>query len=115
MVPARTQSANTFEAFLTRLRESHDVSVYEAIERLTHASFTELRDAAGIRPTQRKKVHRKTKAASTATAPKIAPTPMPAPVVVPVVVSFPPSESKRVPEAAPTTKRENDEARFVVA
>ncbi len=37
MVLARTQSANTFEAFLTRLRESHDVSVYEAIERLTHA------------------------------------------------------------------------------
>jgi hypothetical protein len=37
MVPARTKSANTFEAFLARLRESHDVSVYEAIERLTHA------------------------------------------------------------------------------
>jgi hypothetical protein len=37
MVPVRTKSANTFEAFLTRLRESHDVSVYEAIERLTHA------------------------------------------------------------------------------
>ncbi len=35
--PVGTQSANTFEALLTRLRESHEVSVYEAIERLTHA------------------------------------------------------------------------------
>ena len=37
MVPAGTQSANTFEAFLIRLQESHEVSVYEAIERLTYA------------------------------------------------------------------------------
>ena len=37
MALAGTQSANTFEAFLACLRESHDVSVYEAIERLTHA------------------------------------------------------------------------------
>jgi len=37
MVPAGIQSANTFEAFLTLLRESHEVSVYEAIERLTQA------------------------------------------------------------------------------
>ena len=28
----------TFEVFLSRLRESHEVSVYEAIERLTSAS-----------------------------------------------------------------------------
>lgn len=37
MAPAGTKSAYTFEAFLARLRESHDVSVYEAIERLTQA------------------------------------------------------------------------------
>ena len=37
MLSTGTQSANTFEAFLTRLRESHEVSVYDAIERLTHA------------------------------------------------------------------------------
>lgn len=36
-MPAGTQSANTFEAFLTQLRESHEVSVYEAIERLVQA------------------------------------------------------------------------------
>jgi hypothetical protein len=32
-----TQTVNTFEVFLTRLRESHEVSVYEAIERLVQA------------------------------------------------------------------------------
>lgn len=36
-MPVETQSANTFEAFLKRLRETHELSVYEAIERLTHA------------------------------------------------------------------------------
>jgi len=36
MLP-RTQSVNTLEVFFTRLRESHDVSVYEAIERLVQA------------------------------------------------------------------------------
>jgi len=36
-VSAGTQSTNTFEVFLTRLRESHEVSVYEAIERLVQA------------------------------------------------------------------------------
>ena len=36
-MPAGIQSTNTFEVFLTRLRESHEVSVYEAIERLTQA------------------------------------------------------------------------------
>jgi len=36
-VSSRTQSANTLEVFLTRLRESHELSVYEAIERLVQA------------------------------------------------------------------------------
>jgi len=39
-VPAGTQIVNTFDAFLIRLRESHEVSVYEAIERLTLAGKT---------------------------------------------------------------------------
>jgi hypothetical protein len=37
VVPVGIQSANTFEALLTRLRESHEVSVYEAIERFIYA------------------------------------------------------------------------------
>ena len=39
-MPAGTQSANTFEVFLARLHESHEVSVYEAIERLVQAGET---------------------------------------------------------------------------
>jgi hypothetical protein len=39
-VPARTQSANTFEDVLTHLSESHEVSVYVAIERLVQAGET---------------------------------------------------------------------------
>ncbi len=38
MVPDGTQSANNRQALLTRLRESREVSVYEAIERLTRAA-----------------------------------------------------------------------------
>ncbi len=36
-MPSRTESANTFELFVTCLRESHEVCVYEAIERLVQA------------------------------------------------------------------------------
>ncbi|MGP0021354.1 MAG: hypothetical protein ACLPHP_22495 [Candidatus Sulfotelmatobacter sp.] len=39
-MPAGTQIVNTFDAFLIRLRESHEISVYEAIERLTLAGKT---------------------------------------------------------------------------
>lgn len=39
-MPAGSQIVNTFDAFLIRLRESHEVSVYEAIERLTLAGKT---------------------------------------------------------------------------
>lgn len=39
-MPAGTQVVTTFDAFLIRLRESHEVSVYEAIERLTLAGKT---------------------------------------------------------------------------
>jgi hypothetical protein len=91
----------------------HAAPDLKKMEKLLDASFTELRDAAGIRPPQKKKVRRKTKAALTDATPRIEPAP--APVAVPVVNSFSPSESKRVPEAAPATEQENVEARFVVA
>ena len=38
MVPARTQPVTTFEVFLTQLREAHELSVYEAIERLVQSA-----------------------------------------------------------------------------
>jgi hypothetical protein len=37
MLPAGAQTVSIFESFLIRLRESHEVSVYEAIERLVQA------------------------------------------------------------------------------
>jgi hypothetical protein len=42
-VRAGTQSVNTFEVVLSRLREVHDVSVYEAVERLVRTA-----EAAGF-------------------------------------------------------------------
>lgn len=36
-MPGGTQSVNTFELLLAGLRESHEVSVYAAIERLVQA------------------------------------------------------------------------------
>lgn len=43
MVPSRTQAVTTFEVFLTQLREAHELSVYEAIERLVQSA-----EAAGF-------------------------------------------------------------------
>lgn len=34
---SETKAADTLQAFVARLHESHDLSVYEAIERLVHA------------------------------------------------------------------------------
>jgi len=47
-VPAGTQIANTFEAFFTRLHESREVAVYEAIERLVQAGETVGLDAHSL-------------------------------------------------------------------
>ena len=37
-MPAATQASDPFEVFLAHLHESHEVSVYEAIERLVQAA-----------------------------------------------------------------------------
>lgn len=42
-MPAVDQTTNTLDVLLTRLHESHEVSVYEAIERLVQAG-----EAVGI-------------------------------------------------------------------
>ncbi|HKH99671.1 MAG TPA: hypothetical protein VJ999_11230 [Candidatus Sulfotelmatobacter sp.] len=42
-MPSETQVVTTLEVFLTRLHESHELSVYEAIERLVQAA-----EAAGF-------------------------------------------------------------------
>ncbi len=47
-MPAGTHPVNTFEVFLTRLHESHEVSVYEAIERLLQAGEAAGFDASAL-------------------------------------------------------------------
>lgn len=36
-MPSETHAADTLQVFVARLHESHELSVYEAIERLVHA------------------------------------------------------------------------------
>lgn len=36
-MPSETHAVDTLQAFVVRLHESHELSVYEAIERLVHA------------------------------------------------------------------------------
>ena len=81
--------------------DAHAAPDLRKMEKLLEASFTELRDAAGIRPPQTKKIRRKRQAASTAATPA---TTGAAPVPV---MSIAPIDSKRVPEPAPTSEREN--------
>jgi hypothetical protein len=39
-VPSETHAVDTLQAFVARLHECHELSVYEAIERLIHAGET---------------------------------------------------------------------------
>jgi diacylglycerol O-acyltransferase len=93
--------------------DTHAAPDLRKMEKLLEASFTELRHAAGIRPPQKKKVRRKPKAVSMGAAPRIEPGP--ATVLVPVAGSFSPSESKRVPGAAPAAELKNVQPQLVVA
>jgi hypothetical protein len=82
--------------------DAHAAPDLRKMEKLLEASFTELRDAAGIRPPQTKKVRRKRQAMSTAAAPART-----GPVPVPAVSVTAPVEPKQVAEPAPTTEHEN--------
>jgi diacylglycerol O-acyltransferase len=93
--------------------DAHAAPDLRKMEKLLEASFTELRDAAGIRPPHKKKVPRKPKAASIGAVPRIEPAPIT--VSVPLVGSFSPSESKRVHEAAPAAELKNVQPQLVVA
>jgi diacylglycerol O-acyltransferase len=90
--------------------DAHAAPDLRKMEKLLEASFTELRDAAGIRPPQTEKVRGRRQAASTAAAPA---TTGAAPV--PVVSASSLIEVKRVPEPAPTTEQENVLSELTVA
>ncbi len=80
------------------------------LETLLMTSFTELRDAVGIRPPQKKKVRRKQRVTSTvAVLAKAQPAP------VPTMSSMPPPEPKRVPAPASTSAPEFAVSQSIVA
>ena len=48
MEPSQSQASKTFEGFLARLHEAHELSVYEAIERLVQAGEAVGLDATAL-------------------------------------------------------------------
>ncbi len=87
--------------------DTHAAPDLRRLETLLMTSFTELRDAVGIAPPERKKVQRKKKVVGAAPPKTVA-----APVSTAVVS---PLESKRVPEAAPGVEPGSPLAQFIVA
>lgn len=79
------------------------------LEKLLQESFTELRQAVGIEPPQKKRVRRKRKVVSAALPAKTMPGP------VPITTGVSPLESKREPEPTPTNEQEKVLTQFVVA
>lgn len=78
------------------------------LEKLLMASFTELRDAVGIKPPEKKKVRRKRKVVVAVPPKTVSP-----PVSTAAVIPRP--EPKRTPDAAPRIEQDNPLAQFVVA
>jgi len=89
------------------------------LEKLLQTSFTELREAVGIRPPQKKRALRKRRVPAAAVPAKTVPAKTAAARTAPAPVlstaSFSPSESKRIPVPAPTPEQENALKQFIVA
>ncbi|HZQ96038.1 MAG TPA: wax ester/triacylglycerol synthase family O-acyltransferase [Candidatus Sulfotelmatobacter sp.] len=88
----------------------HAAPDLKRMEKLLQESFAELRDAVGLRPSQKPQAQRKRRAVPAATVPAeglLQP--------VPAADVPPPVESKRKPEAAPTPAPENPLGQLVVA
>jgi len=89
------------------------------LEQLLQESFTELRDAAGIRPPKKKRAHARRQVVPAATPQvKTVPAPVPAAVAPPensITTGVSPLESKRRPEPASTTEKENATKQLIVA
>ncbi len=105
--------------------DAHAAPDLRQMEKLLKASFTELRDAVGIKPPHEKKLRRekarretvrresvrqKPQAASISAAPAST-----APVSFPVVNTVLPIASERAQEPAPTADRESIQAQLIVA
>ncbi len=84
------------------------------LEELVKQSFTELRDAAGIRPPQKKRVRRKRQAVSVSSASAKSASAKSAPAPVRTTARVSPLKAKRVPEPSPT-EQENAPTERIVA
>jgi len=79
------------------------------LETLLMSSFTELTDAVGIKPPEKKKVRRKRKVTAASAPHKTVPAAVPTATVVAML------EPKRMPDVAPPTEPEHPLAQFIVA
>jgi hypothetical protein len=77
---------------------------------LLQISFSELREAVGLRPPQKDKAKRKRRAVPAAAVPA-----EPVQREIPVAVAAPPVEVRRNPEPAPSLRAENVLTEVVVA
>ena len=80
------------------------------MEKLLQISFSELREAVGLRPPQKDKAKRKRRAVPAAAVPA-----EPVQREIPVAVAAPPVEVRRNPEPAPSLRAENVLTEVVVA
>jgi len=80
------------------------------MEKLLQISFTELREAVGLRPPQKDKTRRKRRAVPAAAVPA-----EPEEREIPVALAARPVEAKRNPESAPTPRAETILTEVVVA
>ena len=88
----------------------HAAPDLKRMEKLLQISFTELREAVGLRPPQKDKTKRKRRAVPAAAIPA-----EPGEREIPVAIAAPPVEAKRKPEPAPTPRAETVLSEVVVA
>jgi len=88
----------------------HAAPDLKRMEKLLQISFTELREAVGLRPPQKDKTRRKRRAVPAAAVPG-----EPEEREIPVAVAAPPVEAKRKPEPAPIPRAESVLGGVVVA
>jgi diacylglycerol O-acyltransferase len=88
----------------------HAAPDLKRMEKLLQISFTELREAVGLRPPQKDKTKRKRRAVPAAAVPAGAEQRR-----IPIASAPPPVEAKRKPEPAPSPRAETVLTEFVVA
>jgi len=95
--------------------DAHAAPDLRRMETLLKESFTELRDAGGIKPPDKKPAKKKRVRQKQQVAPAVAAPSKTVPAPIPPSTSFSPLESKRQPEPTLTIEQENARTEFIVA